>query len=291
MAILAGAGYLLHTPLIGQKGIFVHLIQPTEKVVAITGVTPTKLDPITDTGTGPDTPPTGGVDPVKGGQNPPVQDNVFTPEKLIAADYPDACTMVRSGFASIPGGTLPLDIGDQLKPISIRGTDIEVVVVKLGVTGTVPMATTDFIKLALPRYMARKSGKAQPVTGGDTPKPKPDDVATNTNPNPRPKPPVKVDPIPTPTPKPKPTLVKLSDTEIKQLMQNGYKSVSVFSGSDLTAAEIGSVETIGEIEYQTGILKFKRDTLLGVRELSAKALILNGKLEKWVWTKSGQTIR
>ena len=289
MAILAGAGYLLHTPLIGQKGIFVRLIQPTEKVVATTGGTPTKLDPITDTGTSPDTPATGGVDPVKGGQNPPIQDNVFTPEKLIAADYPDVCTMVRSGFASIPGGTLPLDIGDQLKPISIRGTDIEVVVVKLGVTGTVPMATTDFIKLALPRYMARKNGKAQPITGGDTPKPKPDDVVTNTNPNPRPKPPVKVDPIP--RPKPKPTLVKVSDTEIKQLMQNGYKSVSVFSGSDLIGVEIGSVETIGEIEYQTGILKFKRDTLLGVRELSAKALILNGKLEKWVWTKSGQTIR
>jgi hypothetical protein len=50
-------------------------------------------------------------------------------------------------------------------------------------------------------------------------------------------------------------------------------------------------ETIDGETYQIGIASYKAETMFGVRVIQAKALIKNGKVQRWVYNKSGMDMK
>ena len=43
--------------------------------------------------------------------------------------------------------------------------------------------------------------------------------------------------------------------------------------------------------YQSGTAKYKAETIFGVKEIEAQALIREGRVVLWVWPKSGMEIK
>lgn len=83
----------------------------------------------------------------------------------------------------------------------------------------------------------------------------------------------------------------------------GLDAVSAMKAS-INAAEIkefkadqvqewtsGPDETIDGENYQIGLASYKAETLFGVRVIQAKALIKDGKVQRWVYSKSGMDMK
>jgi hypothetical protein len=51
------------------------------------------------------------------------------------------------------------------------------------------------------------------------------------------------------------------------------------------------METIDGQSYQTGIASYKAETVFGIKSLKAKALMHNGKVVRWLHTKTGMEIK
>jgi hypothetical protein len=43
--------------------------------------------------------------------------------------------------------------------------------------------------------------------------------------------------------------------------------------------------------FQTGSVTYKAETIFGVKTIQAKALIKGGKVQRWIWPKSGMEIK
>lgn len=53
----------------------------------------------------------------------------------------------------------------------------------------------------------------------------------------------------------------------------------------------GADETVDGEVFQTGTVSYKAETIFGVKTIQAKALIRDGKVQRWIWPKSGMEIR
>ena len=53
----------------------------------------------------------------------------------------------------------------------------------------------------------------------------------------------------------------------------------------------GPDETVDGETYQTGVASYKAETIFGVKTIQAKALIKGGKVQRWIWPKSGMEIK
>lgn len=49
-------------------------------------------------------------------------------------------------------------------------------------------------------------------------------------------------------------------------------------------------ETIDNVEYQVGTAKYKTETIFGLKDVLAKGLIRNGRVEKWIYANTGMQI-
>ncbi len=50
-------------------------------------------------------------------------------------------------------------------------------------------------------------------------------------------------------------------------------------------------ETVDGQVFQTGSVTYKAETIFGVKTIQAKALIKGGKVQRWIWPKSGMEIK
>jgi hypothetical protein len=50
-------------------------------------------------------------------------------------------------------------------------------------------------------------------------------------------------------------------------------------------------ETVDGETYQTGLASYQAETIFGVKTIQAKALIKEGKVQRWIWPKSGMEIK
>lgn len=122
-----------------------------------------------------------------------------------------------------------------------------------------------------------------------TPDPTPAPVAVTPTPDPTPAP----APDPTPAPEPAPAGGNLSDEAIVELMKTSIAggAVKEFTSAQVKGWKASGEETIDGTTYQTGLAAYEAETIFGVRPVQAKALIKDGKIERWVYAKSGMEIQ
>ena len=171
--------------------------------------------------------------------------------------------------------------------------------------GEISPKDTDLFQQLAKQIYEKEAGGAVAVTTPPAPVPVP---VPNPVPAPNPTPVAGVDPTPTPTPEPMPVVepepepaptpapvggAKLSDDEIIALMKESIAggAVKEFTSDQVKGWKPNGDETIDGTEYQTGLAAYEAATIFGVRPVQAKALIKDGKIERWVYAKSGMEIQ
>ena len=162
--------------------------------------------------------------------------------------------------------------------------------------GKISPKDTDLFQQLVKRIYEREAGGAiaaatPPATVvAPAPAPAPAPVAkidpVVSNPNPM--------PVVEPTPAPDPVEdTKLADDEIITLMKDSIAggAVKEFTSDQVKGWKTNGEETIDGTEYQTGLAAYEAATIFGVRPVQAKALIKDGKIERWVYAKSGMEIQ
>lgn len=68
-------------------------------------------------------------------------------------------------------------------------------------------------------------------------------------------------------------------------------AVKEFKADQVKAWKATEKETVDGTEYQTGLAAYEAATIFGVKPVQAKALIKGGKIDRWVYAKSGMEIQ
>lgn len=168
--------------------------------------------------------------------------------------------------------------------------------------GKISPKDTDLFQQLVKRIYEREAGgaiaAATPPATVVAPAP-----AAPAAPAPAPAPVAKIDPVVSnpepmpvvePTPAPAPVEdTKLGDDEIIALMKDSIAggAVKEFTSDQVKGWKTNGEETIDGTEYQTGLAAYEAATIFGVRPVQAKALIKDGKIERWVYAKSGMEIQ
>lgn len=136
-----------------------------------------------------------------------------------------------------------------------------------------------------------KAPESEPVVEGVVKSEQPPQSAVEPEVEPEVEPAVEpaVDPIPTEDEKP---VVAVPIDEIRQMMQHSIQQAEIhhFTIGQVTQWKDFGEEQIDGVNYQFGLIDYRENTIFGEREFEAKALIRNGKVEKWVWPINGMRI-
>lgn len=174
-----------------------------------------------------------------------------------------------------------------------------------------PTSPQESIEEPAPEIAVKPSDPAEfnpfetPVPDSE-PDPSPFDLPPVENPSPLPPPsePTEAEP-PTEEPAPKQPEVEESKVEeaetplttdaedIVNLMKASFSNGTVkeFASGKPKAWKATDPETIDGVVYQTGLVSYEADTILGPQVTVAKALIRNGTVVKWVSAKTGMEVK
>jgi hypothetical protein len=138
---------------------------------------------------------------------------------------------------------------------------------------------------------AAPAEEATPTPAMEAPAPEPA-PATTVEPTPAAVPPPAPEPTPAPAAVPAPAAASNPDTVVK-LMQESVRAhqIKEFALNQVLSWKAEGEETIGGELFQTGSVTYKAETMLGVKTIQAKALIKDGKVQRWVGSKSGLEIK
>lgn len=212
---------------------------------------------------------------------------------------------------STSGVEMLIQAGNRVTLVSIDGLNAVVSPGEGPFRGSLPIIETD-----LPQQLvANPPGLVSvPATlpGGDseepavnpTPPPVPEPAPT-----PVPEPPVVSEPAPEPAPAPEPTptpepapapepppstpVAKAGSSNAVKVMQESIKAAQIkeFTFGQVLEWAAAPDETVDGETYQTGVASYKAETIFGVKTIQAKALIKDGKVQRWIWPKSGMEIQ
>lgn len=182
------------------------------------------------------------------------------------------------------GLKMKIEAGNKVKLLRIEGPNAVISPGAGPFEGRLPIASTDLLEqlAANPPAATPPAVVPEPVQPEPEPAPTPDPVVT---PEPEPTKPPEPEPTPTPTP------VVSSDpvATMKQSIEAGQ--IKEFTAAQVLAWNKGDDETVDGVTYQTGLVDYKAETIFGEKTIQAKALISNGKVERWIWPKSGMEIK
>lgn len=227
--------------------------------------------------------------------------------KVTAADFPEKVTLkVPYTLADEESGvTMQLKEGAKVQPVRLEG---EVLVFRLGglpIEGDTHVDNTDFTELVVPIMLKRlQDAKLDEKTVED-------EMETDDMAEPAPDPEVEPEPVvmPETDTETEPELVTDSDSEPvdepvdEPVADSGEKldaaalvalmkasvaggEVTEFEAKDVISWKAGEAMEFDGKSYQTGLVTFKAETILGVQEHDAIALVENGAVVKWVWAKT-----
>lgn len=199
--------------------------------------------------------------------------------KITSEDFPEKVSLKVPLTITDPSGiTMSLKKGNEVKPLRLEGDQLVVQPVGFPVEGKLHVDQTDFKKHAVV-MMEKRMAKQDTVAKSD-PAPKPD-----------PAPPAAT--TPDSQPEPEPAKNKLDESAIIAAMKASVANVKVteFQAAQVTKWKAGKeMKFDGEV-YQTGLVSFKAETILGVQEHDAIALIKDGSVLKWMWAKTKLEMR
>ncbi len=143
---------------------------------------------------------------------------------------------------------------------------------------------------------------ATPPLSGDSEEPKPapePPPAPEPQPEPAPpaipdSPPITAAPEATPAPAEEVSAPATAGAEeIINAMQASLKAgqIKEFTFDKVTDWQAQPAETLDGSSYQIGLASYKAETIFGEKTIQAKALIKGGKVQRWVYPKSGATIK
>lgn len=184
------------------------------------------------------------------------------------------------------GLTMSIDPGNRVTLVRIEGTDVIISPGQGAFLGTVPIQETDLLE----QIAANPPAPTAPpeVKLGEPPK------APAPEPTPTPAPTPAPAPEPAPIPEPAPAPVTASGpTDAVKLMQDSVRAgqIKEFTFGQVLTWKADADETIDGETYQTGLASYKAETIFGVKTIQAKALIKGGKVQRWIWPKSGMEIK
>ncbi len=124
---------------------------------------------------------------------------------------------------------------------------------------------------------------ADPAVAAPEPAPTPEPAPVVT-PDPAPEPPPAVEPAPP---------VAAGSTDAVKAMQDSIKAAQIkeFAFDQVLEWKAEADEIVDGETYQTGVAAYKAETIFGVKTIQAKALIKAGKVQRWIWPKSGMEIK
>ena len=233
---------------------------------------------------------------------PPVRAS-YDYSKLQPSQFPEKVVLKSPASATAPGelDALALPAGTKVKPVRIEGNTLVFSV--LGTAeGRILVAQTSLVEqlIAQPPHAANTPPVENPPVVVPTPSLQPEalpagDPAPVLPPDPAPaadSAPA-VDPAPATTADPVVSAGSLLDPEIVKIMQENIRSgqIKEFTFDQVTAWQAGKEEEIDNQKYQTGISSYKAETIFGMKNIQAKALIQNGKVVRWIWPTSGLEIQ
>lgn len=98
-----------------------------------------------------------------------------------------------------------------------------------------------------------------------------------------------------PEPMPEPDVAEPAGTpaDVVAVMQASIKGgeIKEFTFQQVQGWKAGEDEVVDGATFQTGLVAYTAETVFGVRTIEAKAFIKGGKVERWIWPKSGLEIK
>lgn len=203
---------------------------------------------------------------------------------------PEKIVLKTAVVASIAGetDTLPLPAGTKVKPTRIEGSDVHFSVAGTA-QGKVAVAQTNLVE----QLIANPPPAPAPVTQPEIAK---NEATPAVEPMPAKEPEIAPEPAkePDPAPTPKPVAsAALSAEDIVKLMQESIRSgqIKEFTFDQVIGWKAGEEEDLEGEKFQTGLAAYKAETIFGVKNIQAKALIQGGKVVRWIWPTSGLEIQ
>lgn len=263
------------------SGFLGYVLEPDMRP-ALTGQAPTRPAPPAAT-------PAVPGDPVVAAPTPTAP--TYDYSQLQPSQLPEKIVLKVQAYATAPGESdgVPLPAGTKVKPTRIEGTFVHFSV--LGTAqGKVAVDQTNLVEqlIANPPPPAVEPPPAVVAQVDPTPPPA-------VEPMPVKQPEVAVEPAPQPEPEPAPAPVvsALSPDDIVKLMQESIRSgqIKEFTFDQVIGWKAGEEEEFEGEKYQTGLAAYKAETIFGVKNIQAKAMIQGGKVIRWIWPTSGLEIQ
>ncbi len=217
--------------------------------------------------------------PVPANQDPPAPSIELDLSKVVPEDFPAKVELKVAHTISDAnsGVTMKLEKGIHVKPVRLQAGQLVVQPVGLPIESLIDVDSTNFKELVLPRMTMRLQNAV---------------VAKDPEPTP-PVAPADPEPVPPAVTPPTPAADKLDAAAIVALLKADVEAgkVTEFKASQVTGWKAGEELEFDGDTYQTGLVTFKAETILGVQEHEAIALIEDGKVYKWMWAKTKLEMR
>jgi hypothetical protein len=185
------------------------------------------------------------------------------------------------------GVVMSVEAGNHLKPVRIDGNNVVISPGSGPFTGEVAISDTDLVQQLTDHPPGPVTADApstavlqqESAASADAPTPQP---ATEATPG--------VTPIPAEQPQATNTV---SDSDIVNAMQENIREgkIKEFNFDQVLDWKAGTTEMVEGESYQTGLASYKADTIFGIKTIEAKALLKGGKVQRWIWPKSGLEIK
>lgn len=92
---------------------------------------------------------------------------------------------------------------------------------------------------------------------------------------------------------PAPAAAVEQKVDVVKAMQESVRSAQIkeFTLEQVLNWKAEADEIVDSNVYQVGTITYKAETILGVKNIQAKAMIKDGKVQRWISTLSGQEIK
>ena len=224
------------------------------------------------------------------GETPRIDLSTLSPEQLPQRVLLNTDVKVTDAGSGV---TMLIQAGNRVKLVRIEGGNVVVSPGEGPFLGRVPITETDLVK----QIAANPPQTPAPVVPPAAVTPEPVIPATGDSEEPVKAPEPAPMPEPTPAaPEPAPAAAPAEvagSPDVVTAMQQSIKAgqIKEFTFEQVLEWNPGADEIVDGETYQTGLAAYKAETIFGVKTIQAKALIKTGKVQRWIWPKSGMEIK